>query len=147
MTHHTHAHATQRERDKGHVGYVAELLHLLFSPLPPPLTHSLHSLTIHNPHVASFTWSSSCAPCFRSLSESLILIINKFSLEEEEGERGFHCSCCCRRRRSSRMESTESSYVSSPEGPRKHAASPPPKPPSLGISDPIRSVFSLLRFA
>ncbi|KAG4908208.1 hypothetical protein AAZX31_20G178800 [Glycine max] len=29
------------------------------------------------------------------------------------------------------MESTESSYVSSPEGPRKHAASPPPKPPSL----------------
>ncbi|KAK7391517.1 hypothetical protein VNO78_19933 [Psophocarpus tetragonolobus] len=29
------------------------------------------------------------------------------------------------------MESTESSYVSSPEGPRKHAASPPPKSPSL----------------
>ncbi|KAK7278615.1 hypothetical protein RJT34_23648 [Clitoria ternatea] len=28
------------------------------------------------------------------------------------------------------MESTESSYVSSPEGPRKHAASPPPKSPS-----------------
>ncbi|XP_020222551.1 protein BTR1 [Cajanus cajan] len=29
------------------------------------------------------------------------------------------------------MESTESSYVSSPEGPRKQAASPPPKSPSL----------------
>ncbi|CAK8572964.1 unnamed protein product [Lathyrus sativus] len=28
------------------------------------------------------------------------------------------------------MESTESSYVSSPEGPRKHASSPPPESPS-----------------
>ncbi|PNX83044.1 RNA-binding protein Nova-2-like, partial [Trifolium pratense] len=32
------------------------------------------------------------------------------------------------------MESTESSYVSSPEGPRKHAGSPPPKSPSQELS-------------
>jgi hypothetical protein len=46
------------------------------------------------------------------------------------------------------MESTESSYVSSPEGPRKHAGSPPPKSPSQGIHiSLIRSdLFSLSVF-
>jgi hypothetical protein len=34
------------------------------------------------------------------------------------------------------MESTESSYVSSPEAPRKRSP-PPPKSPTSGLSDPI----------
>ena len=43
--------------NEGHVGYVAELLHLLFSPLPPPLTHSTPSkftiLTLPHSHETS----------------------------------------------------------------------------------------------
>lgn len=44
------------------------------------------------------------------------------------------------------MESTESSYVSSPEGPRKHASSPPPESPSQGIYLIRSDLFSLDAF-
>jgi len=137
--HITHNTTTQRDRERQRSRWICSKQNcctffssLRFHPLTLPFLLPRFSLTIHNPHVASFTWNTR-APCSRSLSESFFVYNLYLSLFLREGERGFHCRCCRRSWGRRRMESTESSYVSSPEGPRKHAASPPPKSPSLGI--------------